>query len=295
MFETQVPLDRMFSAKDNLAYPTNPPRAGVNTRVADDGRMLLEVAREAALAAGGELMRRYGRTVQAGLKSSATDPVSQADRASEQIIVDVIRRHRPGDAMLREEGGASSGEGEYRWVIDPLDGTVNYLYGFGVWAVSIAVSDREGALAGVVHDPLHGETFVALRGGGAWLDDRRLQVNDPVSLASALVATGFSYVAEERRRQARTVARLLPLVGDIRRAGSAALDLCTVASGRVDAFFEDNLSPWDWAAGALIAREAGATVRMLHGPRSEGILAAGPAMALELTRFLDHVPGRGRR
>lgn len=244
---------------------------------------LLELAEQAARQAGRELLDRYGMATGVGTKSSATDPVSDADRAAEEILVAAITRERPGDGLLGEEGADRHASSGLRWVIDPLDGTVNYLYGFPGWCVSVACEDRVdgqwSALVGVVHDPLRGETFRASRGGGAHLDDIVLTVNDPVELRRALVATGFGYDPEHRRRQAAVVAELLPRVRDIRRAGSAALDLCAVAAGRVDGYYEDTPSRWDWAAGALIAAEAGAVVRPLYAPDGNaGVLAAGPAL-----------------
>lgn len=245
---------------------------------------LLELGERAARRAGRELLDRYGAATGVGTKSSATDPVSDADRASEEILVTTLLADRPDDGLLGEEGADRAATSGLRWVLDPLDGTVNYLYRFPAWCVSVACEDRvDGqwrAVVGVVHDPLRDETFCALRGGGAWLDGVPLAVNDPVPLERALVATGFGYDADYRRRQAAIVADLLPHVRDIRRAGSAALDLCAVAAGRVDGYYEDTPSRWDWAAGALIAAEAGAAVGPLLTPGgNQGVLAAGPALA----------------
>ena len=185
---------------------------------------------------------------------------------------------RPDDAIVGEEGTARTGRGDLRWMVDPLDGTTNYLYGLGSWSVSVAAEARRGddweAVVGVVSDPVAGEWFTAGRGQGAWCSGQRLVVRDPVPLDRALVATGFGYRAAARARQAATVAHLLTRVRDIRRFGSAALDLCHVAAGRVDAFYEDDLEPWDSAAGGLIARESGARVTRL----GSGVLAAGPAL-----------------
>ena len=241
-------------------------------------RELLDIAERAATRAGEELLRRHGRTGGVSTKSSATDPVSDADRASEELLVSELIGARPHDGVLGEEGADRTGTSGLHWVLDPLDGTVNYLYGFPGWCVSVAVADRSGALVGVVRDPVRDETFTAVRGQGSWLVDRRLHVNELDDLRSALVGTGFSYEAEHRRRQAAVVADLLPAVRDIRRAGSAALDLCYVAAGRLDAFYEDAINYWDWAAGALIAAEARATVSPLDGPggRSGVLAAAGP-------------------
>lgn len=239
-----------------------------------DTAALAALARDAAEAAGRVLLDRYGRRGRVETKTSATDPVSEADRASEALLVERITRARPEDGLIGEEGAERPARSGLRWVIDPLDGTVNYLYGLPAWCVSVACEDDRGALVGVVHDPLHGETFAAVRGGGATLGERRLRVNDPVELARALVATGFSYDRVARARQVATVARLVPVARDIRRGGSAALDLCAVAAGRVDGYYEDFTARWDWAAGALIAAEAGATVEHTDA----GIVAAGPGL-----------------
>jgi myo-inositol-1(or 4)-monophosphatase len=239
---------------------------------------LLELAVDAAHAAGAELLRRRGHANPVEAKSTATDPVSAADRASEALLVRRIQGARPDDAIVGEEGTAQRGSSGLRWVLDPLDGTVNYLYGIPAWCVSVACEDGNGALVGVVYDPVHRETFTALRGGGAALDGTALAVNDPVPLARALVATGFGYDPAMRRAQAGVAARVLAAARDIRRGGSAALDLCAVAAGRVDGYYEDGIAHWDWAAGALVALEAGARRRMY----GTGLVAAGPALLGDL-------------
>jgi myo-inositol-1(or 4)-monophosphatase len=254
---------------------------------------LLDLAVRAAEAAGHVLLERYGQVGAVAAKTSATDPVSDADRASEALLVETILAARPDDGLLGEEGSDLPSTSGLRWVIDPLDGTVNYLYRHPGWSVSVACEERDAdswrTLVGVVHNPLAGETYHAARGTGAWLGDRRLGVNDPVAVAQALVATGFGYGSHVRRRQAAMAAALLPKVRDIRRVGSAALDLCSVAAGRVDAYYEDSSSRWDWLAGALIAVEAGAVVTPLPAPAPEGtvgVLAAGPALHSALSAFL---------
>lgn len=249
---------------------------------------LLALAVRVARAAGEELLARYGRAGAVETKSSATDPVSEADRAAERLLVDALLAARPDDGLMGEEGADRQGGSGLRWVLDPLDGTVNYLYGYPGWSVSVACEDDDGGLVGVVRDPLRGETFAAIRDGGARVlaDDgaeRPLRANDPVPLERALVATGFSYDRDDRRRQADVVARLLPVVRDIRRGGSAALDLCAVAAGRVDGYYEDTTSRWDWAAGAVVAREAGAVVSLMANPAGgddgrSGLVVAGPAL-----------------
>lgn len=248
---------------------------------------LVDIAVTTAQAAGRLLLDRQPGISQAATKSSPTDPVTEADRAAERLVVGAISAIRPGDEIFAEEGTRVAGSTGLRWVIDPLDGTVNYLYRRTGWAVSIAVEDGEGALAGVVVDPLHNETFSAVRGNGAYLNGEPLRVNQPVSAAMALLGTGFSYQRESRHRQGDLLARLLPLVRDVRRSGTCAGDLCAVAAGRLDAFLEDELSPWDWAAGALIAREAGAIVTPLRaGCDNHGLLAAAPELHAELARLI---------
>jgi len=253
---------------------------------------LAELAEEAARMAGALLRERFlaGRESRVTSKSSPTDPVSEADLASQRTIRELIARRRPDDAFLAEEEGADeAGSSGIRWVVDPLDGTVNFLYGIARWSVSVAVRDGQGTLAGVVHDPMAGETFTATRGGPARHNGEALRSRaaDAPALARSLVATGFGYGAELRARQGEVVARLLPLVRDIRRPGSAALDLCDAALGRYDAYYEHGLSAWDVTAGALVCRCAGLEVRELAG----GILAAPPALAGELAAIVDTVGG----
>lgn len=244
---------------------------------------LVGLAVAAARDAGRELLRRQGAVGPIRTKSSPTDPVTAADRAAEELLVGALTAARPGDGLLGEEGAERTSTTGLRWVLDPLDGTVNYLYGLPGWCVSVACEEEgpEGwrGLVGVVHDPVRGETFTGVRGSGASADGRRLRVNDPVQLDRALIATGFAYGAADRARQAAVVAQLLPRVRDIRRGGSAAMDLCAVAAGRVDGYYEDTTSRWDWAAGALIAAEAGAVIAPLPGSGGGGVLAAGPALA----------------
>jgi len=257
---------------------------------------LLALAEQAARAAGAELLRRAGRPAGVASKSTWTDLVSDADHAAERAIVDTIRAARPHDAVLAEEGGAAPGDSGLRWVVDPLDGTVNYLWGVPHWAVSIAVADGDGTLAGVVHDPTRGETFGAVREGGAWCGGARLRVTRPAGVGEAIVATGFNYLGEERARQAAPLPRVLPAVRDLRRFGAAALDLAWVAAGRIDAYFERGLQEWDWAAGALLVREAGGAVAFLDAapPRPAGVVAAHPALVAPLRALIgEDGPGPG--
>ncbi len=247
---------------------------------------LLALAVDVALAAGRLLASREGREGRvpvAATKSSPTDVVTEMDRRSEELIRARILRARPGDAILGEEGG-QTGDAPVRWVIDPLDGTVNYLYGLHDWAVSIAAEVSGVIVAGVVSVPRRGEMFGATLGGGAWLESGgardALRCGPGVPLAQALVATGFGYQAARRKAQGDVVAAVLPRVRDIRRGGVASVDLCSVAAGRVDGFYERGLHYWDYAAGGLIAAEAGAVVGGLGGaPASPSMtIAAGPEL-----------------
>jgi myo-inositol-1(or 4)-monophosphatase len=245
---------------------------------------LLSVAREAARAGAAELLPRFGHRQQAiRSKSGPTDLVSEADVAAEAAIRRVLGERRPADSILGEEGGAS-GSGELRWVIDPLDGTINFLLGVPVFAVSVACEGPDGMLVGVVLDPLRDETFAATRSTEPTLNGAAITASRRDDLATALVATGFAYDAEVRLRQAAVLARVLPRVGDIRRAGAAALDLAWSACGRFDAFYERGIKPWDWAAGGLIATRAGLTLRELEAGADDpaGIIAAPPAVFDEL-------------
>src|SRR5207248_4345432 len=233
-----------------------------------------------------------GRPEVTGTKASPTDVVTEMDRASEALITDRLLSQRPGDAVLGEEGG-ESGRGRVRWIIDPLDGTVNYLYGLADWAVSIAAEVEGTLVAGVVAVPAHDEVFTAVSGGGAWLQAGAappvpLRCNTGVTLAQALVATGFGYEAARRKIQGEVVAAVLPRVRDIRRGGSCAVDLCSVAAGRVDAFYERGVNYWDYAAGGLVATEAGAVLGGLAGrPASSSMtIAAGPGPLVQLRDLL---------
>jgi len=249
-----------------------------------DEHELSAVAHEAAQAAAAELLPRFGHRQQGiRAKSGPTDLVSDADLAAESAIRAVLARRRPDDAILGEEGGAS-GNGDLRWVIDPLDGTINFLFGVPQFAVSVACEDRDGAVVGVVLDPIRQETFAATRTGEPMLNGSGIAASGREDLARALVATGFAYDAEVRGHQAATLARVLPRVRDIRRAGAAALDLAWAACGRYDAFYERGVKPWDIAAGGLIAQRAGLSLRALDADDEvpEGVVAAPPALLDEL-------------
>jgi myo-inositol-1(or 4)-monophosphatase len=243
----------------------------------------LELAERAARAAGDVLMSYYGRPPE-GLasKSSETDLVSDADREAERAVRNLLGAERPDDGLLAEEGSHAPGSSGRRWLVDPLDGTINFLYGFPAWAVSVALEDAGGVAVGVVYSPVHAETFSAVRGEGARLNGRPLRVREPRALESAMVATGFSYEAARRAEQAEVIRRLLPSARDIRRAGAAALDLAWLAAGRVDAFYERGLQDWDSAAGGLLVREAGGAVAELDGDPPGLIAAATPELLGEL-------------
>lgn len=254
----------------------------------DDDR-LLEIALDAARAAGALLLDRFGRPA-TGIqrKSSATDMVSDADRDAEALIREVIGRARPRDAVLGEESGDAEGASGLRWVVDPLDGTTNYLYRHPVWAVSVACEDAHGARVGVVYQPCLAETFTAVRGRGARRNGDAIRVSDATELARSLIGTGFSYTAEVRAGQARALVEILPQVRDVRRGGSAAIDLAWVACGRLDGYYELGTRHWDRAAGVLLVQEAGGVTTRLEpvGASGEGVLAANPALHAQLSHLV---------
>ncbi|MFJ8201434.1 inositol monophosphatase family protein [Streptomyces sp. NPDC096152] len=256
---------------------------------------LLEVAREAARRAG-ELLRdgRPADLAVAATKSSPIDVVTEMDIAAEKLINGLISDRRPDDGFLGEEGAATEGTSGIRWVVDPLDGTVNYLYGLPTWAVSVAAEQHGETVVGVVAAPMRGETFYAVRGRGAWATgvwagQRKLACRAAPPLDQALVSTGFNYVTEVRTHQADVARRLIPRLRDIRRSGSAAVDLCDVAAGRLDGYYERGLNAWDYAAGDLIAREAGALTGGRPGERaSHDLTVAGtPGVFEPLQRLLE--------
>nr|WP_238345178.1 inositol monophosphatase family protein [Actinopolymorpha cephalotaxi] len=251
---------------------------------------MLDLATRTAREAG-ELLRARRLTDEVSVahtKSTPTDIVTAMDTASEALIRDRLRAERPDDTILGEEGGSIPGQvpgqSGVRWLVDPLDGTVNYLYGLPAYAVSIAAEVAGEVVAGAVFCPPAGEMWTAVRGAGAWLNDDPVRANEVPELDRALVGTGFWYDSGLRARQAELLRHVLPLVRDVRRIGSAALDLCSVACGRLDAYFETGLHPWDWSAGLLVAREAGARVGGLPGePASRRLaIAAAPGVFDEL-------------
>ncbi len=221
-------------------------------------------------------------------KSSSTDLATEADRASEHLIVGAVRKARPDDAILGEEGSDHAGTSGLTWIIDPIDGTTNFVYGFPCWSVSVAVADATGALAGAVYDPSRDETFTAARGHGAALDGRGLGPLVTTPLSESLIGTGFGYSAENRSAQARLLPVVLPRVRDIRRAGAASLDLCYVGAGRLNGYYEAGLHPWDRAAGLLVATEAGAGYLDVEGlvPNRTTLVVAPPGLLEELHALL---------
>jgi myo-inositol-1(or 4)-monophosphatase len=264
---------------------------------------LLALAEEVAAAAAATAHRmRSAAITQVDTKSTATDVVTAADKAVEQQIINNILRVRRDDAFLGEEFGGTGQDGvppaapgQVRWIVDPIDGTVNYLYGLPQYAVSIAAEQDGEVLAGVVHNAATGAVWTAAKGHGSWRDGRRLTGSAVTELSQALVATGFAYAATRRAHQGRVIAGLLPVIRDIRRMGAAALDLCAAAEGQVDAYFEKGLAPWDLAAGGLIAREAGLLVTGLsgRGPGPDLVLAAPPALHASLHAALVELDADG--
>jgi myo-inositol-1(or 4)-monophosphatase len=236
--------------------------------------------------AGELLLERYGGPAHGvESKSSATDLVSDADRVSEAAVKELLATERPDDGLLAEEGSAQESASGRRWVVDPLDGTINYLYKLPTWCVSVALEDEQGGVVAVVHDPLRDETFTAGRGQGARVNGHEIHVSGEERPERALIATGFSYRAEVRASQAEVVSRVLPRFRDIRRAGAAALDLAYLAAGRLDGYYERGLKPWDWAAARLLVTEAGGAVAELPG-EPMGLAAASPGLLPKLLELV---------
>lgn len=249
---------------------------------------LLALAVDVAAEAAALLLEGLPRVRTIDTKSTGTDMVTEMDRAAERLIVDRLLTARPDDALIGEEGANHRGTSGIEWVVDPIDGTTNYLYRFPGFAVSIAARTEAGSLVGVVHDPLHREVFSARHGAGSWRNGERLAVSTETRLDHALVATGFGYHPARRAHQADVLRAVIPRIRDVRRMGAASVDLCSVACGRVDAYFEKGLQPWDHAAGALVAAEAGARVGDLDGGPLDGdfCLAAPPALFEPLRELL---------
>lgn len=250
---------------------------------------LERLAVELASGAGAIARQGRGRGGSVGVKSTQTDLVTETDRSTERWLVDQLAQRRPQDAVLGEEGGGRAGTSAVRWVLDPIDGTVNFVLGIPQYAVSVAAEVDGVVVAGAVCNPISGELFRARRGGGAYLGDERLTGPRDVALDRAVVGTGFGYDAAVRARQIAVLAPLLPRVADIRRLGAASLDLCFLAAGRLDAYFEAGLNAWDHAAGGLIAAEAGCVASGLRDrpPSKQLYAAAGPTLAPEFFALLE--------
>lgn len=272
-------------ADDPQAHANGEQRAHEHRDLPTQDELLI-LAVDVARRAGALLLERFqaGREPPLASKSTPTDLVSEADLASERLIRDTLARARPEDGFLGEEGGGEDGSSGLTWVVDPLDGTVNFLFGIPQWCVSVALADEHGSLVGAIFDPCRDELFVATRDGPPLLNGAPIAASEREDLATAMVATGLAYDADVRAAQAEVLARVVPRVRDIRRFGSAALDLAWTAAGRYDAYFERTTKPWDIAAGTLVCERAGLTV--LELPERErlplGVLAAVPALAARL-------------
>jgi myo-inositol-1(or 4)-monophosphatase len=250
---------------------------------------LLDLATMLARRAGELQLERLGDSrEQVATKSTSTDMVTEVDRDLERLIVGGIRAARPDDAIVGEEGADVEGSSGHRWLIDPIDGTTNYLYGHPGFAVSIACQCDGETIVGVVNDPTHGEVFAAVHGEGATRNGEPIHCSEQNDVADALIATGFAYDPDRRRAQGEVIARIIGEIRDVRRMGAAAVDLCSVACGRVDAYYERGLNEWDLAAGELIAAEAGAVISAIDGgpPRPGSVLAAPAALASRLSDLL---------
>jgi len=252
---------------------------------------LRDLAEQAARAAGELLSARFeaGGERATGSKSTPTDLVSEADLAAERAIRDIITAVRPGDAILGEEGGETQEGAGLRWIVDPLDGTVNFLFGVPQWCVSVAVHDDAGGLAGVVYDPIRDELFAGARGAGLpTMNGVAVRGSEQAELAPALIGTGFAYDAGVRDAQAQVIGRLLPRVRDVRRMGSAALDLAWTAAGRFDAYYERGVQIWDVAAGVLLCEQAGLSTTDLaqDGGLPGGVVVAPAGLLEELTALV---------
>ena len=255
---------------------------------------LLDLAESVARAAGELLLARFhGPARGVGTKSTPTDPVSDADRASEELLMDLISTERPDDGFITEESEGRASRSGVSWVLDPLDATVNYLFGIPWWCVSVAAEDEAGAVVGAIYNPNTDEMFTARRDEGAWLDGSEMHVSDRDDISGALIGTGFSYDPGARADQAEVVARVIPTARDVRRMGSAALDLAHLACGRLDGFYEAPLEHWDKAAGLLMVAEAGGVITELPGPTgreghrlTDGAIVSGPKLHDQLVKLV---------
>ena len=246
---------------------------------------LLELARKVGLDAGALLMERPP-AFEIESKSTAIDIATQMDKKAEKFIMESLLAARPDDGIIGEEGSSVESKSGITWVIDPLDGTVNYFYGLPGWNVSIAAKDNDGSIVGVVTAPTINSTWWATRGGGAFYNGHQIHCNDPIAVDRALIATGFQYDVAHRTTQMTDLAKLVPLVRDLRRNGAAAVDLCHVAMGALDGYYEAGLKEWDWAAGGLVATEAGARFAQYGQEPLRTTLAAGPTLHGHLTSLL---------
>ena len=246
---------------------------------------LLELARKVGHDAGALLMERPP-AFEIESKSTAIDIATQMDKKAEKFIMESLLAARPDDGIIGEEGSSVESKSGITWVIDPLDGTVNYFYGLPGWNVSIAAKDKDGSVVGVITAPTINSTWWATRGGGAFYNGHQIHCNDPIALDRALIATGFQYDVAHRTTQMTDLAKLVPLARDIRRNGAAAVDLCHVAMGALDGYYEAGLKEWDWAAGGLVATEAGARFVQYGQEPLRTTLAAGPTLHGQLTSLL---------
>ena len=246
---------------------------------------LLELAQKVGLDAGALLMDRPP-AFEIESKSTAIDIATQMDKKAEKFIVESLLAARPDDGIIGEEGSAVESKSGITWVIDPLDGTVNYFYGLPGWNVSIAAKDKDGSVVGVVTAPTINSTWWATRGGGAFYNGHQIHCNDPITLDRSLIATGFQYDVSHRITQLEDFSKLVPIVRDLRRNGAAAVDLCHVAMGALDGYYEAGLKEWDWAAGALVATEAGATFKHYGQGPMRISMAAGPSLHSQLEAHL---------
>ncbi|CAN2190529.1 SuhB Archaeal fructose-1,6-bisphosphatase and related enzymes of inositol monophosphatase family [Candidatus Nanopelagicaceae bacterium] len=247
---------------------------------------LLELAKKVGAEAAALLMDRPP-AFEIEEKSTAIDIATQMDKKAETFIVQSLLAARPDDGIIGEEGAEVASKSGITWVIDPLDGTVNYFYGLPGWNVSIAAKDKDGSVVGVVTAPTINSTWWASRGGGAFFNGSKIKTNEPVAFDRAFIGTGFQYDVAHRGRQIENVGRMLPVIRDIRRNGAAAVDICSVAMGALDAYFEDGLKEWDWAAASLVATEAGANFGLYGQAPYMTTLAAGPTLYAELEGFLN--------
>ena len=246
---------------------------------------LLELARKVGHDAGALLMERPP-AFEIESKSTAIDIATQMDKKAEKFIMESLLAARPDDGIIGEEGSSVESKSGITWVIDPLDGTVNYFYGLPGWNVSIAAKDKDGSVVGVITAPTINSTWWATRGGGAFYNGHQIHCNDPIAVDRALIATGFQYDVAHRTTQMTDLAKLVPLVRDLRRNGAAAVDLCHVAMGALDGYYEAGLKEWDWAAGGLVATAAGARFAQYGQEPLRTTLAAGPTLHGHLTSLL---------